>query len=229
MSYSANKIRLVGKVFGKLKVLGFFGVDKFHNTRWLCLCECGNTCVRVAKGLKGIEIPSCGCRLRLLRTKHGSLKTSTYGSWRAMRQRTQNPNHREFRNYGARGILVCDRWQLFINFLKDMGERPAGTSLDRIDNSKGYEPGNCRWATPSEQSQNTRRTVFLEMDGKRQTRKEWAREMGLSSLVIESRIKRGWSVKEALTTPRLIANKHGAFFVTKPVLIYPETTCAVRF
>jgi hypothetical protein len=98
------------------------------------------------------------------------------------------------------GIAVCERWKKFENFYSDMGNRPVGTSLDRIDGTKGYEPGNCRWATNKQQQVNKRTTVWLEFNGKRQCLKHWAIELGIGRACLQDRIKRGWSVERALST-----------------------------
>lgn len=94
--------------------------------------------------------------------KHGMRRTPTYNSWDNMTQRCKNPNRAEYGYYGGRGIEVCDRWALFENFLADMGERPSGLTLDRIDNDGNYEPGNCRWATKAEQMTNRRRSSYYD-------------------------------------------------------------------
>ncbi len=106
------------------------------------------------------------------RYRHGHIingkKTSTYRSWQDMKTRCQNPNHPQFKNWGGRGIKICDRWMDFVNFLADMGEKPEGLTLDRINNDGNYEPSNCRWATPKEQAQNRRdyknQKLFIAID-----------------------------------------------------------------
>jgi hypothetical protein len=110
-----------------------------------------------------------------------------------MRQRCGNPRHPAWDDYGGRGIKVCDRWDRFENFLADMGERPAGTSLERIDNSRGYEPGNCRWATRTDQNRNTRASHNLTYDGQERSIAEWSEVTGIPYRTIMSRLRYGWS------------------------------------
>lgn len=108
---------------------------------------------------------------------------------------------KDAKNYSERGIKVCDRWQAFENFLSDMGPRPPGTSIDRIDNDRGYEPGNCRWATRQQQNENRRNSRWLDVDGDRATLAEWSRRTGLSADGIKDRLRRGWSPRDAVMTP----------------------------
>jgi hypothetical protein len=116
-----------------------------------------------------------------------------------MLRRCFNPNNADFKCYGGRGITVCERWKKYENFLADMGEAPAGLSIDRIDNDKGYYPGNCRWATTAEQNGNKRSTVRITANGKTKTRMEWARAIGVHPATIRYRVKRGWDPVRAAT------------------------------
>lgn len=129
----------------------------------------------------------------------------TYSTWKAMLTRCNDPEHNSFQWYGKRGIQVCERWQSFQNFLDDMGLRPnRGMTIDRLDSAKGYEPGNCRWATWAEQVATrtpAKTQVMLEFRGKTQSLSQWARELGLTSGALSKRIRTGWSVERALTTP----------------------------
>ncbi len=125
---------------------------------------------------------------------HAVAETRTYRTWQHMLGRCKTHPA-----YVARGIVVCDRWQSFEAFLADMGERPPGRSLDRVDNAGNYEPGNCRWATPREQQANMRTNVFLEYDGARLIVSEWARRVGIDRGTIVARLARGWTVADALT------------------------------
>lgn len=125
----------------------------------------------------------------------------TLKSWQSMITRCTDPKHDGYHRYGGSGITVCERWEIYLNFYEDMGERPEGTTLDRLDNKKGYEPGNCRWANLETQNNNRRDNVYLEYNGKRQTMKQWAKELGLSYTMIQQRVEYGWAVEKILTTP----------------------------
>lgn len=132
-----------------------------QGVRWACVCECGNKTEVVAKSIKGGLVQSCGClNVEVISRKgknstHGLTKSPTYRTWLAMRQRCTYPKSISYRYYGAKGVTVCARWaDSFDNFYADMGARPEGKTIDRIDGTKGYEPGNCRWATPLQQVHN---------------------------------------------------------------------------
>lgn len=130
-------------------------------------------------------------------------------SWRSMLSRCYNRRNDRYHLYGGRGITVCDRWRRsYTAFLADMGPRPEGLTLDRIKGNEGYEPGNCRWATPAEQARNRRSTVYLVLDGRRLCLTDWAKDLGVGLSTIRNRLHRhGWPVREALTIPAIPAGK----------------------
>lgn len=187
-------INLADKRFGKLTVVKWIGYPY-----WECLCDCGKTKLLRSQGLRTGESISCGC------VRNGRSKRPEYPIWNAMLQRCSNKNNIAYHNYGGRGITVCKKWHDFNSFYADMGPRPnARAQIDRIDNSKGYEPENCRWTTIIENQRNTRRNAKLTFDGKTLTIAEWAEITGLPYHTIYLRVKRrGWYVEDALTIPRM--------------------------
>lgn len=132
----------------------------------------------------------------------GKTKNPAYQVWADMKQRCLNPKVPQYHNYGGRGITVCDRWlSSFENFLIDMGEKPAGKSIDRINNDGNYEPGNCRWATSKEQRDNQRTTHLIEIQGVTKPLRDWARDYGIHETTIHGRLRRGWDIESAVKTP----------------------------
>jgi hypothetical protein len=199
-----------GQRFSRLTVLGHLGAVK-KQTRWLCLCECGNRAVVAYAKLVSGKTRSCGClkrevhanRCRTVFAKHNMSATRTYQSWAAMRTRCANPNDKQFALYGGRGITVRARWSTFENFYSDMGERPEGTTLDRKDVNGNYEPSNCRWGTLLQQNNNKRSTAFVKYRGVDVPLALMCRECGLDYQLIYRRIfKFGWTVDRAIDTPR---------------------------
>jgi len=149
-----NFIDHTGNVYGELTVLAWVGASKHGPSIWDCVCSCGNTTKAYGHHLLQGKKISCGCKHR---TQLGNWNTPTYRSWSNMKIRCYSESHKQFKDYGGRGIYVCDRWvDSFSNFLEDMGERPDGLTLDRIDCDGIYEPSNCRWATRVEQQANKR-------------------------------------------------------------------------
>ncbi|MBT2750019.1 MULTISPECIES: hypothetical protein [unclassified Lysobacter] len=156
-------------------------------------CQCGTVKDVQVGHLQSGRSRSCGClraeQLSARRLRHGASGTLEYRLWRKMKERCSNPNAPGYRNWGGRGIRVCDRWQAsFEAFLRDMGMCPSGYSLDRIDNERGYEPGNCRWASHQQQCNNQRRNVRVTLDGKTQTIASWARELSLPYATLHRRV-----------------------------------------
>ncbi len=150
--------RLIGASFGRLKIIELLedrSKDKHRLVK--CVCDCGNEAVKLLTRVKHGRVLSCGCAIKENKPglTHGMKGTDTYASWSAAKNRCLCETARDYHRYGGKGITFHAHWAESFNiFLADMGERPAGTSLDRIDNTKGYEPGNCRWATRSEQQRN---------------------------------------------------------------------------
>lgn len=160
-----EKLGLTGQVFDYLTVVSPLP-NRGGLSRWLCCCVC-NTEIEVStKILRKGSRTSCGCKKGSLRTTHGMTHTSTYHIWAEMKARCRNPNNQRYDLYGARGITYDSRWERFENFLEDMGIRPEGLSLERVDNSKGYCLINCKWATDLEQARNNRRNLSICYGGK---------------------------------------------------------------
>lgn len=151
-----KKIDLIGRKFGKLKVIEEVSKRKKGQIVWKCLCDCGNIHKVDGYSLRSNHTKSCGCIKIKRLTKHNMCKTTEYKTWTAMLQRCNNPKDKGFPDYGGRGISVSKRWLVFSKFYKDMGERPAGLTLERINNNGDYETFNCKWATCTEQVRNQR-------------------------------------------------------------------------
>jgi len=155
---TSRRKEMIGKRFGSLVVLELASVDKYHNLKYLCRCDCGRLCYPLGGNLRRGSARTCGASIHDPKITHGMTKSITYTSWIHMWQRVNGRKALYIKNYVNRGIKVCRRWNSFENFLDDMGERPDRSySLDRIDNDGNYEPGNCRWATRSQQSLNRRK------------------------------------------------------------------------
>jgi hypothetical protein len=155
------KFDLSGKRFGRLVALEFSHKDARWNRVWSCVCDCGSSVKARSVDLSTGNTQSCGClrkdRIVKVNSRHGQRRSRAYSIWSSMRTRCLNPKHARYGRYGGRGIQCCERWASFANFYADMGDPPAGRSLDRINNDGNYEPGNCRWATATEQYHNSSR------------------------------------------------------------------------
>jgi hypothetical protein len=199
-------IDITGQRFGRLVAIEI--IARPGNTTWRCKCDCGGESTSGGSDLRSGRVESCGCIRReraatvlaKLNTRHGLSKagpngrgTPEYAAWARMRRRCETPTDRVYRHYGGRGITVCQRWrESFEAFLADMGPRPGSNlSLDRLDVNGNYEPGNCRWATQSEQMRNTRRNRYVLVDGARVCVSEAAERLGTTSDRIRGMVKRG--------------------------------------
>lgn len=195
-----------GRKFGRLTVVAVGKPPNTYRYTAICMCECGSEPITVrVDGLTSGGVVSCGCYHREVSRTHGLSKHPLYQVWRHMRMRCENPDDAAYPNYGGRGITVCKRWQKVENFVADMeaGYAP-GLEIDRIDNDGDYKPSNCRWATPSENSDNRRSGHRITFNGKTQSIRRWAKETGISYGTLWERIAIwGWSPEKALTTPPL--------------------------
>lgn len=212
-STPAPFIDIAGKRFGavvaverELNVIG--------RLVWRYVCDCGVEKRAALSDLTSGKIVSCGCARRqrvaaLGRShrRHGHAgnrsrgRTREYSTWMGMLARCNCVTSTYYAEYGGRGIAVCERWASFDSFLADMGARPTGTTIDRIDVDGDYSPENCRWATWTEQGRNRRNNVIIEHGGRRQSLAAWAAEAGVEGTTIQRRLRRGWSVEQALTMP----------------------------
>lgn len=207
----SKHVDVTGQKFGRLLVVGKAGIAVSIGKRarrvslWLCRCDCGAEMTVRLGNLKSGNTSSCGCQRsdHQWMASHRMSGTPTYARWRAMVQRCVNPNSNTWERYGGRGITVCERWRSFDAFYADMGDPPPGMTIERIDNDSGYSPENCRWATSTEQVRNRRVTTLLEYDGVTKPLADWADDLGVHYTVLHFRLKRGWSVEKAVTTPSM--------------------------
>lgn len=185
-----------GLKYGKLLVISLSHVDK--QAYWKCKCDCGNECIIQGNRLRSGKTQSCGC---IIKTQKGLSNSPAYRSWHGMIQRCYDTTVSHYKRYGAKGIHVCDRWKnSFHLFLLDMGERPLGKTLDRIDSNQGYFPENCRWASTKEQARNNRHNIIAF--GEEMSLIDWSIRTGINWSTIRRRIiSLGWEPEVALTKP----------------------------
>ncbi len=196
----ASIINLVGKRVNKLTVVAFFGRTENYHYMWKCKCECGGEAIVDGSDLRSGRAKGCGCLIGKQNTTHGKSKTKTYNVWFGMRKRCHDPQDPAYKNYGARGVSVCDEWlSSFDAFYRDMGDPPEGKTLDRINNDLGYSKENCRWIGMAEQMNNKRNNRVLTAFGMSLTVSEWSKKIGVRSGTIRQRIDYyGWDVERAL-------------------------------
>jgi hypothetical protein len=226
-----------GDKFGRLTVVCYSHTNKHKNQVWLLRCACGGSATVTTAELRKSGTQSCGCLKRDTMAARNMATAiannnspelsgrsiadpdvrSLYDVWKAMRQRCNNPNDKEYANYGGRGVKVCERWdRSFAAFLSDMGTRPSSKhSIDRENNEKGYEPGNMRWANPAQQVRNRRITRRVEYQGQLRSTADLADENGLAQGTLNGRLTlHGWSIAKALTTPVRMTWTHDGLTLT---------------
>ena len=197
-----NSIK-VGDRFGRWEVIRVDVYrDRWNNVKHRCLCECGTEKPVFENSLRSAMSWSCGC---IQKSLDGFGRSHPlYGIWAGIFTRCENENYPQFDLYGGRGIKVCDRWRNFSNFAVDMGDRPSPNhSVEREDNDGDYEPGNCRWATSSEQARNRSSNRLLGYQGRVQCLQDWCDELGLDYMLMHGRLSNGWTVDRAFETPRI--------------------------
>lgn len=202
---------MTGMRFGSLEVMGYAGNSpgKARIALWECKCDCGSIKTYYGTALRNGTTTSCGCtaseKSSAAMTKHGKHGTRTYITWKAMKNRCTCETSPDYELYGKRGITVCERWmESFENFIEDMGERPAGMSLDRIDSNGNYEKSNCRWVTTIAQSRNKRNSVFVEYRGEKMTLAEFGEKIGM-----DRRNVRYWIVQKGMTPDEVVTKRGG--------------------
>lgn len=174
--------------------------------KYVCLCDCGNTCEPWAQSLTSNLTRSCGClvadKSRESNRTHGKKGSKIYRIWSGMLDRCRNPNSKDYERYGGRGIVVCQEWYTFENFYRDMGEPPhRSASIDRVDTNGPYDLYNCVWSTPTQQSRNRRNNTLLTLGERTATISEWCEILGVQKSLISGRLRLGWSAERALTEP----------------------------
>lgn len=193
---------LAGRTFGKLTAIKRMGSNSHRQSMWLCRCECGNETVVVEGDLINGHTQSCGC---LRGVKHEMSKTRLYEIYKGIKRRCCNPSDASYKNYGGRGITICDEWKSnFLNFYYWSMENGYNDnlSIERIDVNGNYCPENCKWIPFKKQMRNKRNNVLLEFNGETKTIAEWAEILNIKYITLYNRLRLwGWSVEKALTTP----------------------------
>jgi len=203
--------KIIDEVGNKYDRLTVIELDRIQRTAyWVCKCICGKKIVVRGTTLRyvGNKSQSCGCKHKEIITTHGKTRTKVYKAWDSMKSRCSNETDCNYDGYGGRGIKVCKRWQKFESFYEDMGEPTTKThSLDRIDNDGDYEPSNCRWATATQQQNNTRNNRLISYKGETKTAAQWARVAGVKYITFFGRINRGVPMELALQKDLWVAKR----------------------
>ena len=191
-----------GERYGRWLVLGRFKRES-NSSQAFCKCDCGTEKYVRFTHLKSGRSVSCGCYRKELYTVHGKSDFRIYQVWADMKGRCQNKKDRNYKNYGGRGVSVCEEWQEFQPFMEWalVNGYADALTIERIDNNGNYEPDNCKWVMQSEQCQNRRSCNYITYKGITKNITQWAKETGLHRAVLYYRISSGWSIEKAFTTP----------------------------
>lgn len=215
---SGKRRDLTGMRFGKLTIIEATVNPKNNRKYWRCLCDCGNTAYAYTHSLLSGKVISCGCS----RIKHGGCANGKedrlYGVWRGMRQRCNDPHAKSYKNYGARGIGVCEEWlnnyQAFKEWAYSHGYNDSAQfynwQIDRIDNNIGYCPSNCRFITSKQNNRNRRNTKYATINGETRPVTEWCERLGKDFNLVRERLNCGWSVEDAFYKPKQIKTRRVA-------------------
>ena len=197
----------IGDIFHNLTIISREYKPDKKGTYWKCVCKCGEVVIVDASDLRKGNTKSCGCLKRKNSSdrwlKHGCSKEKLYNVWKGMRKRCNSPNNHNYKYYGERNISICDEWDDYLVFKKwaEAFGYKDGLSIERIDVNGNYCPENCMWADWVTQENNRRNNKVLELNGKKQTMAEWAREYNIRYSLLKSRIYAGWSLGKALSAP----------------------------
>lgn len=203
----SKSIDLTGNKFNRWTVLERAMPNSKHRlARWVCKCDCGAMRIVLGGGLRSGASKSCGCYRIERTTKHGESRITNghpskeWVAWGHMKSRCLNLNDPYYKDYGGRGITICDRWlSSYVNFLEDMGRCPKNLTLERINNNGNYEPTNCKWATMREQNRNSRNNVWITApNGERKILADWAKKLGVSNTNWTYWRKKGFTNEEIL-------------------------------
>lgn len=199
-----NHIEMTGRRFNRLTVIS--ETTRIHPKRpmYICLCDCGTMKNVEGRRLREGVVKSCGClskeTTKSRSTTHGMTDSVEYKVWCGIKRRCLNKNDKRFQSYGGRGIKICDSWKnSFESFFSDMGYRPDGFSIERIDVNGDYEPKNCKWIKLSSQASNKRSNIRITYNNTTRILSEWSMLTGIKPGTISARLNRGWSIKKSLS------------------------------
>lgn len=208
---------LSGRRFGRILVQAYYGKKfcaggRYANYYYTCRCDCGTIKLIQSSGLVSGGVVSCGCK----KYRHGKTSSAAYRRWSHMLGRCYNPTDGNYERYGKRGLRVCDRWKDFINFYEDMGDPPAGLTIERRANESGYCKENCYWGTATQQARNRRSNRLITHNGMTKCVTEWEDYFGMKRNIIGNRLAHGWSVERAMTQPTNVKVKRSQPESNKP-------------